>query len=404
MTTDLTRMAAGEVVAFWADRIAARWQESVDAIIDTGRLLCEAKAALEHGEFSGLIREKLPFGQRTAQMLMRIAEDPRLSNAKHVSLLPPAWGTLYELTRLDDQQFEAWLADGTIRPDMERKAVAGAVKAVVRERRLETLGVRTRALPRRKFNVIYADPPWRFEVRSSKGLDRAADNHYPTMALKDVLALPVADIAAKECALFLWTTVPFMEHAFAVLKAWGGFQYKSHCIWAKDRPGTGYWFINQHEILIVATRGGIDAPLAGTQMRSFIQAPVKEHSRKPLIFRHEIERQYPHVERIELFCRGKSGDLWKTWGNEDQAEEGLAQALVGPRSTAEQRDALLMAAHRDDDNDDVRSAPEGGYEIAAASIEPATVRRFMRRQRGLACRDTEVRDLWRIMQADVLSE
>jgi N6-adenosine-specific RNA methylase IME4 len=363
-------------VGGWVARIVARWHDSVAAIIDTGRMLNDAKAALPHGEFQRMCRERLPFDVRTAQRLMRIGEDPRLSNAANMPHLPPAWGTLYELTRLDDESFAARLSDGTIRPDMERKAVSGAVKAIVRERRLATLGTKTRALPRRKFNVIYADPPWRFKTRSENGMDRAADNHYPTMALEDVMALPVADIAAKECVLFMWTTVPFMEHAFAVLKAWGGFQYKSHCIWAKDKPGTGYWFINQHEILMAATLGGIDAPLAGTQMRSVVPAPVKEHSRKPLIFRFEIERQYPHVERIELFCRGKSGDLWSTWGNEDEVEDTLAGEAAARTTRAERRDASLMRAYMDDDNDGVRNAPEGGISVLPGEGDNLDVNTF----------------------------
>ena len=94
----------------WAARIAGAWRKSVEAILEAGRLLIEAKAALPHGAFADMIESDLPFGARMAQMLMAIARNPRLVNAKHVSLLPPHVGTLYELTKLTEDEFEAKLA------------------------------------------------------------------------------------------------------------------------------------------------------------------------------------------------------------------------------------------------------------------------------------------------------
>jgi Protein of unknown function (DUF3102) len=108
----------------WAARISAAWQQSVTSIIGTGRLLTEAKAALDHGEWLPMIESDLPFGPRTAQMLMKIAEDKRITNTKHVSLLPPSWGALYEITKLTDEAFERKVEDGTINPEMQRKDVA----------------------------------------------------------------------------------------------------------------------------------------------------------------------------------------------------------------------------------------------------------------------------------------
>lgn len=89
-------------------------------MIATGQALIEAKAALAHGEFEAMIKSDLPFGARAAQMLMKIAKDGRLTNAKHVSLLPSSWGTLYELTKLDTPTFEKAIETKAIRPDMER--------------------------------------------------------------------------------------------------------------------------------------------------------------------------------------------------------------------------------------------------------------------------------------------
>lgn len=105
----------------WAARINACWQASVTGILQVGRLLTEAKAHLDHGDFGDMIERQLPFGERTAQMLMAIGKDPRLTNPKHVSLLPASWGTLYELTKLSDEEFDAGVEKKIIRADMERK-------------------------------------------------------------------------------------------------------------------------------------------------------------------------------------------------------------------------------------------------------------------------------------------
>ncbi len=175
------------------------------------------------------------------------------------------------------------------------------------------------ALPVRKYGVIYADPEWRFEVYSrDTGMDRAADNHYPTTATDAICERPVGDIAADDCALFLWATAPMMPDALRVMTAWG-FEYKSQCAWVKDRIGTGYWFRNQHELLLVGTRGKVPAPAMGTQWPSVIEAPLGKHSAKPDRFYELIEGYFPNLPKIELNAR-RARDGWDAWGNEAPAE------------------------------------------------------------------------------------
>ena len=127
------------------------------------------------------------------------------------------------------------------------------------------------ALPDKKYAVIVADPEWRFEPRSREtGMDRAADNHYPTSELDAIKARGVASIAADDCVLFLWATAPMLPQALAVMEAWG-FAYKSHAIWVKDRIGTGYWFRNKHELLLIGpegTSGSSDGDTMGSRFRS----------------------------------------------------------------------------------------------------------------------------------------
>ncbi|MBM3578989.1 MAG: hypothetical protein FJX40_15405 [Alphaproteobacteria bacterium] len=191
-----------------------------------------------------------------------------------------------------------------------------AIKKVARQKKEKTLADKQRAMPDKKYGVIYADPEWRFEVYSREsGMDRAADNHYPTTDTAGICARDVASIAADDCALFLWSTQPMLPDALAVMAAWG-FAYKSRCVWAKDRLGTGYWFRDKCEILLVGTRGDVPAPAMGDQWPSLIEAPVGEHSAKPEIFAEMIEAYFPRLPKIELNRRGPPRPGWDAWGNQ----------------------------------------------------------------------------------------
>ena len=107
----------------WADAITESWQKSVEGILETGQLLIDAKADLPHGSFVAMIESDLPFVPQTARKLMAIANDHKLKGA-HVRALPASWGTLYELTKLDDDSWAVAEKENLIRPDVERKEVA----------------------------------------------------------------------------------------------------------------------------------------------------------------------------------------------------------------------------------------------------------------------------------------
>ena len=113
--------------------------------------------------------------------------------------------------------------------------------------------------------MILADPEWRFEPYSREtGMDRSADNHYPTSTTDIIAERNVEAIAADDSVLFLWATVPLLRDAIFVMECWG-FDYKSHAVWDKIHIGTGYWFRNRHELLLVGTKGNIPAPAIGDQ-------------------------------------------------------------------------------------------------------------------------------------------
>jgi N6-adenosine-specific RNA methylase IME4 len=186
-------------------------------------------------------------------------------------------------------------------------------KKEVRDTRERQLSAKIMALPGKAYGVIYADPPWKFEPYSrDTGMDRAADNHYPTMTLDKIKELEVP--IAPDAVLFLWATVPMLPEALSVMEAWG-FKYVSNFVWVKDRIGTGYWTRNQHELLLIGTKGSVPAPAPGKQYPSAFTGPVEAHSVKPLAFRVAIEAMFPTLPRIELFAREKA-EGWDVWGYE----------------------------------------------------------------------------------------
>lgn len=310
--------------AHCAAEIIKAWQSTVHGIFETGNALIEAKTSLPHGEFEAMIASDLPFGPRTAQRLMVVADDRRLTKTTHASHLPPSWMTLYELSKLDDVSFKARIADGTINPEMQRKDITNILKRESREQREIALGAKQRALPQKKYGVIVADPEWRFEPYSREtGLGNSADNHYPTSPLDVIKARDVPSIAADDCVLWLWATVPMLLQALEVMAAWD-FDYVSNVAWDKQQTGTGYWFLNQHELLLVGTRGHIPAPAPGDQWPSVISAPRGGHSEKPEESYQLIESYFPNLPKIELNRRGEPRPGWDAWGNEAESADEKA--------------------------------------------------------------------------------
>jgi N6-adenosine-specific RNA methylase IME4/ParB-like chromosome segregation protein Spo0J len=177
----------------------------------------------------------------------------------------------------------------------------------------------------RRYAVLYADPPWHFEVYNEEsGVERAAGNHYSTMSLDEICALPAVSLATVDAVLFMWTTAPHLRESFDVLAAWG-FEYKTNIVWVKDKIGLGYFVRNQHELLLVATRGDMPSPSPANRPPSVISAPRREHSRKPDEAYALIERMYPELPKIELFAR-QERQGWDAWGNEAPAQNNTPVA------------------------------------------------------------------------------
>lgn len=275
------------------------------------RSVGSAKKVIEHG--APELQEAVSGGQVAVSTAAEIATLPMDEQIAAIESADPKAFAKVAKTRWDE------------------KTKAKKAARVAREREL---GAKQVALPARKFGVIYADPEWKFEPYSAEtGMDRAADNHYATSELATILARNVQDIAADDCVLFLWATVPMDLEARAVMAAWG-FEYKSHFVWNKERVGNGYWNRNKHEVLLVGTRGNVPAPAMGTQWDSVIDAPVGAHSAKPEIFHFLIESYFPTLPKIELNARGVARDGWCAWGNETEGDAARGITLVDGVSDA----------------------------------------------------------------------
>ena len=173
----------------------------------------------------------------------------------------------------------------------------------------------------KKYTVLYADPPWRYR---NKPNGRSPESHYPTMKTEDICALPVQQLAAEDCALFLWVTMPMIFEAQKVLAAWG-FRYKTVAfVWVKQNRkgrgifwGMGYWTRANAELCLLATKG--HPQRRAKNIHQVIISPVEEHSKKPEEARRRIEALLGEVPRLELFARRPSPG-WDVWGNEVESD------------------------------------------------------------------------------------
>lgn len=147
-----------------------------------------------------------------------------------------------------------------------------------------------------------------------------AENHYKTMSMKELYALPVKDISADDCVLFLWATFPMLKEALELIETWG-FTYKTVAfVWVKRNKispnwffGMGYWTRSNAEICLLATKGKIKR--TSKSVHQILDCPIEKHSKKPDMARDKIVELMGELPRIELFARQKHIG-WDVWGNE----------------------------------------------------------------------------------------
>jgi N6-adenosine-specific RNA methylase IME4 len=173
------------------------------------------------------------------------------------------------------------------------------------------------ALEPMAYDLIMADPAWKFELYSERGQTKGAEVHYRTMPLAEIKALPVSELAAMDCLLWLWATAPMLPQALDVMAAWG-FAYCTMGAWHKRTErgktdfGYGYRLRSACEPFLIGIHG---APRTTHGVRNLVEGVAREHSRKPDEAYAAAEALMPSARRLELFSRcARPG--WAAWGDE----------------------------------------------------------------------------------------
>jgi len=171
----------------------------------------------------------------------------------------------------------------------------------------------------RRYQLIYADPPWQYKDKAVAG-KRGAGFKYPVMTLGQLCALPIDEIAADDCLLAMWWVAPMPREALRVVEGWGftikttkGFTWHKLTKTGKDHFGMGNWTRANTEDCLFAVKG--KPKRVSASVRQLVHAPTREHSRKPDEVRESLVQLMGDVPRIELFAR-ETFPGWDNWGNE----------------------------------------------------------------------------------------
>lgn len=165
------------------------------------------------------------------------------------------------------------------------------------------------------YGAILVDPLWSYEMYSDKGHGKSPHAHYDCMDQHKMALIPVSAMASENCLMWMWATWPMLPQAMDLMAAWG-FTYKTGGAWhkktvhGKDAFGTGYIFRSASEPFLVGTIG---SPKTTRSVRNIIEAPVREHSRKPDAAYDKIERLIPGARKLEMFAR-QTRPGWDAWG------------------------------------------------------------------------------------------
>ena len=183
-------------------------------------------------------------------------------------------------------------------------------------------------LPLEKYDIIYADPPWDYGGKmqfdkSSKGVDKinidknifisSANFKYPTVKTKELIKIPIHEVAEDNCLLFMWVTNPHLVQGIELGRAWG-FEYRTVAfVWDKMNHNPGQYTISYCELCLVFKRGKIPRPRGVRNVKQLVRVPRGEHSEKPIEVLRGIEEMFPTQKKIELFAR-KKPEGWDVWG------------------------------------------------------------------------------------------
>jgi N6-adenosine-specific RNA methylase IME4 len=289
------------------DRLAeeARWHEAqattnlvaaLEHYAEAGQRLRLARKGLRRREWGEWVGREFPWTLRYAQYLMEWA---RLVEGKAncSSLFPPGTG-LHAAIRFFKEK-GASLSRATLPAEAPEFG-----------------------LPRDDYRIVLADPPWQYDSWNAKGTGRVADDHYPTMTIEEIAALPVAGICHEDAVLLLWVTMPLLREGLDVVKEWGFTYRTAFLVWGKlngDRSpavGFGKYTRSNGELCLLGRRGKGVPVQDGVAISNLLLSQRGAHSAKPpeqyRIIEHMFGREVP---KVELFARGHM-PRWDVWGLE----------------------------------------------------------------------------------------
>ena len=262
-----------------------------------------ARAKANQKKGGGSVREKSPQPIKTREELAKIAgvSDNTISKIKKIE-------------EKGSEEVKKALAKGEISINEAHKKIKAEETRQARVNTIVEISKGNSSLDQiaEFYPVVYVDPPWRYEHSETES--RAIENQYPTMSLDEIKALKVSEITTKDCVMFMWATSPKLAESMEVLTAWG-FNYRTCAVWDKQKIGMGYYFRQQHELLLVAVRGKPPIPKPENRPSSVLSYPRGKHSEKPQEVYEIIEAMYPEMPKLEMFCRSPRKG-WGVWGNQ----------------------------------------------------------------------------------------
>ncbi len=271
--------------------------------LERRHLTADQKAAVAY--------DMLPLLEREAKERQRQGREP----VPHPEEIGKARDRAAKVVGVNEHYVSDFKRLAAARPDLAQEVRSGKKKLIIAKQELirYELKDKTQSLPNGKFNIILADPPYAYTFGKSN--TRVIENHYPTQTLEELAALPVENICADDCVLFLWVPPPKLIEGLQLLQRWG-FSYKTSAVWNKLKVGMGYYFRIQHEYLLVGTRGNPQTPDPAARPPSIFESSRTDHSEKSAIVYELIEAMYPTAKKIELYARGRPRKNWAGWGNE----------------------------------------------------------------------------------------
>lgn len=177
----------------------------------------------------------------------------------------------------------------------------------------------------KKYNIIYADPPWEYRQKGSKTKARGtAKQHYATMTTEDICKLPIQDIKTDDAICFMWATFPNIDQALKVMREWG-FEYKTASfVWVKKnkKSNSNFWGMGAYTranaevcLLGISKKTKAKQCVKSNAVHQIVESPIEAHSKKPNEVRQRILQLLGDLPRIELFAR-QHAEGWDCWGNE----------------------------------------------------------------------------------------